>query len=517
MKKIFLNFLIVAPFIYCYGQDSDYKDLDSVDYKGEITNVLDESLVRNPLSKVGRKRAQKNTISFNKNQVKNLEFQNGINCAWVNYSRDVGYSKKESKNFKPDIAEFTKRIESVKNAGGNLIRWWWHTNGETSPVYGVDGLVVNSPFDFSKEIIKILDIAEENGVKIQICLWSFDMLRKQYNNEHLIPYNKRLLTEDVAWKSYWDNCLSQVVTSVGNHKGLFAWEIFNEAALMTELSSWNGKSEGQEGDNGLFLDKVKMVDIVKFVNKTCAAIKKLQPDVMVTTGALGMITNVNDNSDPSNIYFNYYSDDYLRKIGGEPLGVLDFYNIHYYGWMGVKGSPFHRSKKEVALDKPTIIAEFYPYNLKHPMNNFKDSEKVDDIPRDMLGPMLVENNYDGALTWAWSENTRKEYPTDFELDLKPIIESINEKLNITLGQNISFIAAEGVDKIKYNSDQNLIVIDNTPKGSVFELFNIVGKSLISIEPKFEKFQVDISQFGIGVYVAILKHNSKIYRFKFVKT
>jgi hypothetical protein len=88
---------------------------------------------------------------------------------------------------------------------------------------------------------------------------------------------------------------------------------------------------------------------------------------------------------------NYYRDDRLIAAGGDPLGVLDFYTVHYYDWAGTALSPFFHPFGHWALTKPLVVAEFL----------------LDDsfgIRYNALYQALYASGYAGALSWQWYQN-----------------------------------------------------------------------------------------------------------------
>lgn len=56
--------------------------------------------------------------------------------------------------------------------------------------------------------------------------------------------------------------------------------------------------------------------------------------------------------------YNYYRDDRLIAAGGDSLGILDFYCVHYYTWMEAAYAPFLVPCSTWKLDKPLVVAEF---------------------------------------------------------------------------------------------------------------------------------------------------------------
>lgn len=369
-------------------------------YKDEIIqNIKNTPLPIAPQKKnrpiYGRKGVSETIESFT-----DFEFVNGINIAWVNFGRDIGLQVDpgSQKEYHPDIAKFTEIFDRVRESGGNVIRWWFHTNGSTSPIFdNNDEFVIENPEFFEKDLLAILDLAEEKNVKIQVCLWSFDMLKGgqwRVNSAR----NKKILTSDSHLQAYIDKSLIPIVNAVGEHPGLYAWELFNEPeGLTTEYANhWPD-----------FTDKVSIVDVQKTVNRLASAIRKAQPNVKITNGALGFLSNI-DNASLN--FVNNYTDNELLSKGGKEDGYLDFYNIHYYNWAGENGSPFHNDFTNQNLNKPTVIGEYYP----------QDTFSV--LALD-LGSTLFNKGWHGSLVWSW---------TDRGWDvMKPIVEEIERILDVS--------------------------------------------------------------------------------------
>ena len=328
----------------------------------------------NPLSK---KKSRTSKSSEN-----SIPLVNGINIAWVNFGRDTGLDPFTGSEYHPNLSKFGEIMDFTVDKGGNVVRWWYHTNGSTNPAF-VDKKVTKNPEFFHDDVKSILDLAHSKGLKVQICLWSFDMLKEQWGVD--ASTNKLLLTEDEYTDAYINNALLPLVNAIGNHPGLYAWEIFNEAEGMT--SAYAGHWPG-------FLEKVEMPVIQKFVNKTSGAIRRAQPMVKITNGALGLLTNMEDSSKG---FWNAYSDANLINSGNDKDGYLDFYNVHYYSWAGIKGSPFHNKFDANKIDKATVVGEYYPDNLI--------LEGAPTINAQDLGSKLAENNWGGSLVWSWTDRT----------------------------------------------------------------------------------------------------------------
>lgn len=366
-----------------------------------------------------------------KGHFENIEdflFVNGINIAWINYGRDVGVDPFSSDiHYHPDIHKFVEVMDFVRNQGGNVVRWWYHTNGSTNPVFDRNQKVRRNPSFFHEDVKSILDIAYSKNLKIQICLWSFDMLKDQWGVDVLA--NKKLLTQETHLKAYIDNALLPLVNFIGNHPALFAWEIFNEPEGMTNRYGGHWTE---------FKERVEMSDIQRFINRVAGAIRKEQPDVKITNGALGFLTNVED---PSNGFWNAYSDTNLILQGGDENGYLDFYNIHYYDWARSKGSPFHHNCDPDKIDKKVIVGEYYPNDLSFNPNESDSDHNIPTVAAVDLGATLVNNNWAGSLTWSWTDRSSPEE----RRTIASILKNVNDIIGLQYSADSNAIDEDIID------------------------------------------------------------------------
>ncbi len=109
--------------------------------------------------------SQTNRVKYNSQEL----FLNGANIAWVNFAGDVGTGS-------PDTTTFGQILLSVHNAGGNSVRWWMHVNGTVTPAFDTTGHVTGPGTYTISDLRKILDLAWQREIGVNICLWSFDML-----------------------------------------------------------------------------------------------------------------------------------------------------------------------------------------------------------------------------------------------------------------------------------------------------------------------------------------------------
>ena len=353
-------------------------------------------------------------------------FSNGGNVAWINFARDIGPTNTE-------LGTFESIFEEVQNNGGNTMRLWLHTNGESTPAW--NGSTVTGPGEGTIEDLRdILDLAQQYDVGLELTLWSFDLLQEGQVGDNL-SRNRQFLTTPDLIQSYIDNALTPMVEELGDHPALLSWEICNEPEGMTEQYGWTNA-------------RVTMSDVQRFVNMTAGAIHRADPNALVTNGTWSFIALSDGEPMPaakadepaplteaelteaqrvlsrkfrsdvsraeaqrfvqqlrSDTDRNYYTDQRLIDAGGDPKGTLDYYNVHYYEWAGTDLSPFHHDKSRWGLDeKPVVVGEFF-------MGTGDDDEKNDaiyDVSYEDLYTTLYDRGYAGALGWQWFDHGRRD-------------------------------------------------------------------------------------------------------------
>ena len=318
--------------------------------------------------------AQPKRIAYNNQQL----FLNGANLAWVSFGSDLGPGS-------TDFNRFADILLQVHNHGGNAVRWWLHTNGINTPQFNSDsGFVIGPGPVCIADIKKVLDLAWERGVGVNLCLWSFDMLNTS-NDATVLNRNILLLNDTNYTRRYINRCLIPMVDSLKHHPAIIDWEIFNEP-------------EGMAMEFGFGAQQlVPMSTIQRFINLCAGAIHREDPTALVTSGswsfyalsdnqlakASAELSNLTDaekqkigayyqqkygstlTSDEivfrlqkiaSGPHQNYYRDDRLIAAGGDPKGILDFYSVHYYSTSTpISTSPFNALAVQWGLNKPIVL------------------------------------------------------------------------------------------------------------------------------------------------------------------
>ena len=121
-------------------------------------------------------------------------FFSGTNLAWSDYNSDVGDSPLNENAWR-------KAVEGTRAAGGNAIRWWLFNNMSQSPAIDESShLVTGLKENTIANMKKALDIAEEYGVMVSMCLFSHNLMEPNqwglYNEKLDIEANKKLFTDE---------------------------------------------------------------------------------------------------------------------------------------------------------------------------------------------------------------------------------------------------------------------------------------------------------------------------------
>ncbi len=327
-------------------------------------------------------------------------FISGMNIAWNSFANDVG-------DYAVNIQPFISQFKQIKNAGGNAVRWWLHTDNQRCPKLNGDGAVTGLGTKTIDNIRTVLDSAYNYGIVVSLCLFSFDLLHGDNKTADQIARNKKFLETPANLDTYIENGLKPMLEAVGNHPAIMCWEVFNEPeGMSSDAGGWSN-------------EKVPMSDILRFTARIAAVVhdKTLK---MASTGIheYGKMKT-------------WYSDDKLKTAAGsDPLAskaYLDFYMAHYYPeYIGPSGSPFHNTAKSWGMDRPILIGEF-PAQSWDGSNGYGSIIPGTAMTINAAYEYAYDNGYCGALSWSMTEGN----PTKFGSfnTTKPALENLYAKHN----------------------------------------------------------------------------------------
>ena len=372
-------------------------------------------------------------------------FFSGTNLAWSDYNSDVGDAPLNENAWR-------KAVEGTRAAGGNSIRWWLFNNMSQSPTIDQSTHLVTGPKENTiANMKKALDIAEEYGVMVSMCLFSHNLMEPNqwglYNEKLDITANE-LLFEDDGTKAFIDNVLVPVVKAIGNHNALMSWEVFNEPEGMTsECSGWTTK-------------KMALSKIQKFTNKVAAAIHTENPELLVSTGSVNIQ------------YQKYWNDAALIEAGGETKGTLDFFQTHYYPYyQNDDVSPFMNTAAQMASkysydSKPMIIGEFPASGWAGTTYTTSMAAKTQ-ITTEECYRKAFDGGYAGALAWQYIGDKTESQFGGYTYTIDPALEAMTalaatEEASIKIKDvTISQEGGDGKMSVTYGGDDAQIEYQKT--------------------------------------------------------
>lgn len=363
-------------------------------------------------------------------------FFSGTNLAWADYNSDVGDSPLNENAWR-------KAVEGTRAAGGNAIRWWLFNNMSQSPsidptTHLISGLKENT----INNMKKALDIAEEYGVMVSMCLFSHNLMEPEqwglYENDKVDITANTKLFDDEGTEAFIQKVLLPVVKAIGNHNALMTWEVFNEPEGMAPSVGWTK-------------NRMEKALLQKFTNKVAAAIHTENPDLLVSTGSVNIQ------------YQNWWNDSELIAAGGESNGTLDFFQTHYYPYYQKdEESPFRNSVSSLAAkyhfdSKPLIIGEFPASGWAGATYTASMAAKTE-ISTTECYRLALDSGYAGALAWQYiGDKTESQfggytYTIDPALNAMTALWQTDSSLIKIKGVEVSVDTGNGMMAVTYGDD-----------------------------------------------------------------
>jgi hypothetical protein len=306
--------------------------------------------------------AQNITIQGNKfyvNANKRI-WLNGVNTPWNRWN-DFGGSF--------DRNWWNTHFQTLKSYGINCSRIWFSCDGNgavKTDSSGVTGLSAT----FFKDCDSLFAIAKRNGIYIDATMISFDHCKDANKN---FRNWRNIITNQDASQTFISNYLIPFVNRYKKNPYLFAIDLCNEPEWIAE-----NREAG----------RLPVSSLQRFF-AMCAVAVHNTSNVPVTIGS----ACIKWNSDIPGCVGNYWKNSALQAVLNDPKAYLDFYCIHYYGWVHKwYKSPFEKSPADYGInDRPVIIEE----------SPGKDAG-LTEIPMTLAQSYesALEKGYQGNLPWT---------------------------------------------------------------------------------------------------------------------
>jgi hypothetical protein len=294
-------------------------------------------------------------------------YLNGANIPWNNFGMDFGTHPSWGAGYDPTW--WNNTFAALAAYKINAARIWVHCDGRASPEFNSSGDVTGLDSNFIPNLQDMLDKAHAHGVRVQLCLWSFDMCND--NTGSAGPYAGRhhtLITNTTYRNNYITRALNPMLDGIVNKPALAIIEVINEP-------EWAITEAG-----GHTTYKVSRDQMRAFVRAVRDAVKA-KTSKHVTVGSASVKWSTNNGRDGTD-------SDYWGGLG------LDHREVHYYDWMvgsGYNFDPFANGHTPAyyGWTTPAVIGEFggngnTPYSAVLDMMN-----------------RAYNNGYAGHMPWSY--------------------------------------------------------------------------------------------------------------------
>lgn len=319
----------------------------------------------------------------------------GANVPWLNggYGADFATVEEWSQHtYDPNATR--AMLRALRQQGANTVRWWLFADGRGAPEFNANsgGAVTGLDANFLPSLANAIQIAAEEDMYLVLNLWSFDMLMADSTvsgrGEHAGGH-RDLIVESAKRASFINNALLPMLSypvgasgyTIGTHPHVLAWDIFNEPEFgINEPPHFAPASDISQ--------PVTLAQMQRFIAELSGAIHR-HSNQLTTVGSASMKWN---STGALGAAGNFWSDAALTAY--DPQGYLDFYQIHYYGWMNGDErywsySPLFIDWYEGQFDKPVVIGEA-------PAN----AGGTNRTPTQLLAELRA-NCYAGAWVWPY--------------------------------------------------------------------------------------------------------------------
>lgn len=324
------------------------------------------------------------------------QFSYGINYAWKNYSGDFGgIAGWAKKGVASDPEPYRTELQDMAANGIKVVRWWVWPEFWTDAI-GFDASGAPTPLGQAAidDGIKALELADEAGVRIMFCLFSFDGFRptRESYGIQMTGYHD-IVIDDAKRGALMKNIVAPFAKALQSSPyidSLHSWDVINEPEwAMTGANKYGGTAGGDQFEPDHELEPITHDQMEAFIADTITILRAETPDTPVSVGGAAL------------------------KWANAWTGLdVDFYQTHIYDWVNDYW-PYSKSPADFGLDdKPLIMGE-YPV------------EGLNNADHKTMLESWYSNGYAGAIGWDYRithspglagsalSTTRNGYLTEF--------------------------------------------------------------------------------------------------------
>jgi len=300
------------------------------------------------------------------------EFSYGLNYAWKNYSGDFGgISGWAKQGVAADPQAYRTELLDMAANGIKVVRWWiwpeFWTDAITFTADGTPNPLGQAAID---DGLKALELADEAGLRVMFCLFSFDGFRPTRESYGITMTGYRdIVIDDGKRVALMNNIVrpfAKALQSSPHLDSLHSWDVINEPEwAVTGANKYGGTNGGDQFDPSGDLEPITHDQMEVFLADTIKVLRAETPDVPVSIGSAAM-----------------------KWAHAWTTLDVDFYQIHIYDWVDAYW-PYSHSPEDFGLsDRPLIMGE-YPV------------EGLASADHHTMLQSWYDNGYAGALGWDY--------------------------------------------------------------------------------------------------------------------
>jgi hypothetical protein len=299
-------------------------------------------------------------------------FSYGINYAWKSYAADFGgISGWMKPGVSGDPDAYAAELNDMAAHGIKVVRWWvWPEFWTDAVSFAADG----TPNPLGQKAIddglKALELADAAGVRIMLCLFSFDGFRptRDAYGIRMTGYRDMVVDDDkrAALMTNIVTPFARALQASPYIDSLHSWDVINEPEwAISGPNKYGGTNGGDTFDPNDELESVSHDQMEQFIADTIAVLRTETPDVPLSVGSAA-----------------------LKWATAWTQLDVDFYQTHIYDWVNDYW-PYDMSPSDFGLDdKPLMMGE-YPV------------EGLSAVDHLTLLQSWYTNGYAGALGWDY--------------------------------------------------------------------------------------------------------------------
>ena len=302
------------------------------------------------------------------------DFSYGINYAWKNYAGDFGGIEGWAKEgVASDPEPYRTELRDMAAHGIKVVRWWvWPEFWTDAISFDANGAPLPLAQSAIDDGLKALELADEAGLRIMFCLFSFDGFRPSRESFGIKMTGYRdIVIDDDRRKALMDNVITPFARALQNspHRdSLHSWDVINEPEWAVTGINKNGDPSGLGGDRfdpDGDLEHISHDQMETFLGDTIKVLRAETPDIPLSIGSAA-----------------------LKWATAWKNMDVDFYQTHIYDWVNAFW-PYSSSPADFGLDdKPLMMGE-YPV------------EGLDNVDHRTMLESWFSNGYAGAIGWDY--------------------------------------------------------------------------------------------------------------------